>query len=102
MEGTPDQIYDVLKSVADPCAIEHLTQETSVVALGVIADVRCEDGTAVIRVAPTTGLCPHTAVMVSTVKQAVLDSGLVEDVTVELALGAMPVRRTNTNPNEKS
>lgn len=100
MTVTPQQIYEVLDAVADPCAIHA---GTSVVQLGVISDVVCDLGETIIRIAPTTGLCPHTALMIANVKRAVVDSGLVDDVKVELALATVPIsRKHNPTPNEKS
>jgi metal-sulfur cluster biosynthetic enzyme len=89
---TPDQIYELLATVGDPCAIE--TTNASVVDMGVITDITCDGPIPVITVSPTTGLCPHSMLMVANVKKAVLDSGLVDDVSVELAFGKPTRPRT--------
>ncbi len=72
------QVYEALKQVVDPEVGFDL------VSLGLIRDVKVEDGTANIVMTLSSPSCPISGVILGWVEQAVLGVNGIKDVNIEL------------------
>lgn len=81
MGSLTEIVTNVLRSVADPCGS---ASGLSVVDMGIIHSISRVGDTVYIKIKPTTGLCPHTAVMMAEIKSAIIGCGLAQSVEVDI------------------
>ena len=78
MAVTQEQVYDVLKTCYDP------EIPINIVDLGLIYDVRIEDGKVHVKMTMTAPGCPAADLLVADVKQKLLSLPEVEEADVEV------------------